>query len=143
MIQSAGETSRMRFQSLPFNSCMARRVQQSLLLILAFAAAKALHSQAASQNDPGDPLVALNGNAAGKISNSLISASWQSADGRHLSSLKILQTQSPDQALILDGPFSIEFKGIGVLRASDLDLAGPPAVEHLVPNPDACCKESN
>jgi hypothetical protein len=85
---------------------------------------------------PGAPVLALEvqGQTGGWLRNNRISAHWMVLPSGHLGSLEIRE-QQPDEAsersLVLDAPFSIEFKQTGVLRASDLLVTGPAGVEKL------------
>jgi hypothetical protein len=97
-------------------------------------------SQVVSTGNAGSPVVALDGQAAGSLHNSRIGAEWKIVAGGHLTSLQIREEQpqsSANPSLLLDDPFSIELKEVGVLRASDLVISGPGIVEQLTPNPSA------
>jgi hypothetical protein len=65
---------------------------------------------------------------------------WQIRDG-HLTSLVIQDKAAGKSAqgasLALVGPFTIELKDAGVLRAADLLTSGPARVEQLTPDPAA------
>ena len=76
------------------------------------------------------------GKTGGELHNSHIGASWQISEG-HIESLVIrVRGTQPDAgtALVLSGPFSLELKGAGVVRASDLVTAGAATVEQFAPN---------
>ncbi len=107
---------------------------------LAIAICLSLVSPAAfsqSAVDGGIPAVHLNGQAGGRLENDRIAAVWQVHDG-HLSALAIHDRsaggQAKDKSLELDGPFTIELKDAGVVRASALALRGPARVERLAPD---------
>jgi hypothetical protein len=96
-------------------------------------------SQTSIEGRAGDPVAAINGQTGGSLQNDRISASWTFLSG-HLSSLQIRENQHAsnlDASLLLKDPFAIELKDIGVIRASDLLISGPPRVEQLKPDPSA------
>jgi hypothetical protein len=99
-------------------------------------------AQNSMDEPPGAPVLALgvHGQSGGWLHNDRISAHWVVRPSGHLGSLEIRE-QQPDKAvehsLVLDAPFSIEFKETGVLRASDLLVTGPASVEKLQPNSSA------
>jgi hypothetical protein len=94
-------------------------------------------SQAPAKGAAGNPVVALHEQDGGMLQNDRIAAVWQIHDGR-LTSLairdKVAHVSRKDATLELDGPFSIELKDVGVLRAADLLLHGPARVEQLTPD---------
>ena len=100
--------------------------------------------QAANSVPPGAPFVSLQGEggedkAGNVLGNDRIEASWLVRDG-HIARVEVRETNrsgDPSRVLTQDSPFSIELKGIGVLRASDLTVAGPARTEKLMPSPTA------
>jgi len=95
-------------------------------------------SQNSVDNGAGDPMATLNGHAGGLLHNNRISAVWRFFKGGHLVSVEIRENQNQsdnDPSLLLEGPFAIELKDIGVVQASDLLISGPGRVEQLKPNP--------
>jgi len=84
----------------------------------------------------GKPVAALHGPGGGTLGNSQISAEWQMHNGR-LTGLLIRQRASLPASLCIDGPFALELRDGGVLRASDLLVQGPARVENLNANPAA------
>ncbi len=112
----------------------------ALFATLASLSLRPAFSQAPSDNAGGNPVVSLDEHTGGTLENERIAAAWQIHDGC-LTSLvvrdKAAHAGFKDATLQLDGPFSIELKAIGVLRASDLRLSGPARVEQLTPNPAA------
>ncbi|MGD0631603.1 MAG: enterotoxin [Terracidiphilus sp.] len=119
------------------------RLTLQRLALLATLCAIALNPALAQQpmdSGAGDPVVSILGLASGSISNESIIATWLFLRGGHLASLDIREVQHEsdvDPSLLLEGPFAIELKDIGVVRASDLLLSGPGRVEQLKPNPSA------
>jgi len=86
------------------------------------------------------PVVSLDGQSGGALQNDRIEARWHIENGRLTSMTirdKTAHSESLDATLKLDGPFSIELKSIGVLRASDLLMSAPASMEKLLPNPTA------
>jgi hypothetical protein len=105
----------------------------------------AAFAQGSAESAAGNPVVALHEQTAstpegGTLQNDRIASEWQIHDGR-LTSLAIRDRaagkSSQGPSLTLDGPFSIELKDVGVMRASDLQLRGPARVEQLTPDPAA------
>lgn len=97
-------------------------------------------SETVPTENAGNPVVALDGQAGGSLHNNRIAAEWKIVAGGHLTSLEIRDEQNKSNAspsLLLDDPFSIELKDVGVLKASDLVISGPGFVEDLTPNPTA------
>jgi hypothetical protein len=97
-------------------------------------------SQFVSLDNGGSPVVALDGQAGGSLGNKRIGAKWKILAGGHLTSLEIRDEQHSSNvapSLLLNGPFSIDLRDIGVLQASDLVISGPEFVEQLAPNPSA------
>jgi hypothetical protein len=97
-------------------------------------------SQSSLDNDAGDPVVTLNGQAGGNLHNNNISAMWGFFNGGHLGAVEIREIQHEadiDPSVLLQGPFAVELKDIGVVRASDLVISGSGRVEQLKPNPSA------
>src|ERR1022692_4696467 len=97
-------------------------------------------SQSSLDNGAGDPVVALNGQTGGNLHNNRISAMWEFFNGGHLALIEIRKIQREsdvDPSLLLEGPFAIELKDVGVVRASDLLITGEGRVEKLKPNPSA------
>jgi hypothetical protein len=96
--------------------------------------------QGAQPANEDDPIVTLNEPTGGSLGNHQISAEWRTQNG-HLAGLLIRDKSSSQtgniHSLQLDGPFSIELKDFGVLRASDLSIRGTARIEHLVANPKA------
>jgi len=89
-------------------------------------------SDAAGENPVVGPLA----KTGGELHNSHIGASWQVREG-HLESLIISSRGTqPDAAtsLVLIAPFSIEVKGAGVLRASDLVISDAATVDRVAAN---------
>lgn len=86
------------------------------------------------------PRVATYEHRGGTIENSDISAEWLLRD-EHLAGLTIRNKDTANapgsDSIALDGPFAIELKGAGVLRASDLIVQGPARVEDLKANSNA------
>jgi hypothetical protein len=84
-----------------------------------------------------DPVLTMQESNGGLLQDHEIAVNWRIQDG-HLSGL-IVRNESPgkEATLTLDGPFSIELKDAGVLRASDLSIEGKARVEKLTPNPDS------
>ncbi len=130
----------MHIRLHPLLAALRRSELLPLLAALALVHPCGVSSQSAVNSLAGDPVVSLNGQTGGILQNSIIEVSWQIRDGR-LSSLAI-HDKAPhaellDATLQLDGPFFIQLKDIGVLRAADLQMHGPATVERLVPNPTA------
>jgi hypothetical protein len=97
-------------------------------------------SQVVSDDAAGKPVVSLPDEAGGSLHDDRIVANWVLLPGGHLTSVEIRENQHESEvgpSLILDGPFAIELKNIGVLGASDLLISGPARVEQLTPNPTA------
>ncbi len=121
----------------------ANRDSMKRLVLLAAMCVLVLHptlSQKPMDSGAGDPVVTLNGQAGGSLHNNRIGAMWGYLNGGHLSSLEIREVQHEsdiDPSLLLEGPFAIELKDIGVIRASDLLVSGQGTVERLKPNPSA------
>jgi hypothetical protein len=120
----------------------SRAILTSFFLIawLSAAGPRAASAQNAPGRAPGDPVVLLNEGAGGTLENRSIAATWKIRDGR-LGPVTIRDKQPPagaaNASLTLDEPFSIELKGAGVVRASDLRVTGSATVERLTPNPAA------
>ncbi len=87
-----------------------------------------------------DPIVRLDAQTGGKLANDRIEASWILREG-HLGSLTIHDKAAPADgnagSIVLQIPFYIELKNIGVLHAADLQVDGEARVEHLAPNESA------
>ena len=113
------------------------------LLLLFSACALCLYSslaQNSADKNPGDPVVELHAQSGGSLRNNRIAALWTILPSGHLASLQIRELHHKSEtepSLLLDEPFSIELKQIGVLRASDLLITGPASMEKLAPNPSA------
>jgi hypothetical protein len=110
----------------------------TLLVCLCMLGLYPARSQNSVDNGAGDPVVTLNGQAGGSLHNNRISAVWKFLNGGHLASVEIRENQNEsdnDPSLRLEGPFAIELKDIGVVKASDLLISGPGRVEQLKPNP--------
>jgi len=120
----------------------SRAILTSFFLIawLSAPGPRAASAQNAPGRAPGDPVVLLNEGAGGTLENRSIAATWKIRDGR-LGPVTIRDKQPPagaaNASLTLDEPFSIELKGAGVVRASDLRVTGSATVERLTPNPAA------
>jgi hypothetical protein len=103
-------------------------------------AALAAFSQSAAQGAAGNPAVSVNEQTGGTLQNRQIAAQWQVHDG-HLTGLVIHNKSAAEPAqsssLQLNGPFAIDLREIGVLRASELTIRGAAKVEHLTPNTSA------
>jgi hypothetical protein len=86
------------------------------------------------------PFVTMHGEAGGTLENGEISAQWLIRNGR-LSGLVIRSKSAPraEEAapVTLNGPFSIELKGTGVLHACDLIVQGGARADDLRPLPNA------
>ena len=130
----------MGFRSV---SCCA--VPQSIRLFALLAGVCVLGQASALSQDAlgmsaGDPVVALNGDSGGTLENVSIAAAWEIRDGR-LGAIAVRDKASPsgaaNAAITLEEPFSIELRGAGVLRASDMRVTGKASVEQLRPNPEA------
>jgi len=109
----------------------------ALLAGLTLLTSAAVSSQTASEHPPGEPVVSLLDQASGSLSNESIAATWLFLRGGHLAGLGISQQQhvsDVNPSILLDGPFSLELKDIGVIRASDLTISGPARVEKVAPN---------
>jgi hypothetical protein len=112
----------------------------ALLVSLCALGLYAAQSQTSIDSGAGDPVVALNGLDGGSLQNESIIIIWRFLRGGRLASVEIREKQALsdiDRSLLLEGPFAIELKDIGVLRASDLLVSGPGRVEHLTPDPSA------
>lgn len=98
------------------------------------------YAQASVVGVSDNPQVTLHGLNGGSLENREIAVQWQLHEGR-LSELMIRykgpSSNRKKEAIALDGPFSIELKDAGVLRASDLTIEGGARIEHLMPGPNA------
>jgi hypothetical protein len=112
----------------------------ALLVSLGSLGLCAAFSQRSFDSAAGNPAVALHEQTASTLQNDRIAAVWQIRDG-HLTSLVIKDKAAGKSAqgasLALVGPFTIELKDAGVLRAADLLTSGPARVEQLTPDPAA------
>jgi len=129
--------SNRRMQSRASHASLKRLTQ--LVCLCAVSVHQAL-AQEPMDSGAGDPVVTLNGQTGGNLHNNRIEAVWGFLNGGHLASVEIRENQNEsdiDPSLLLEGPFALELKDIGVLRASDLLISGPGRVEHLKPNPSA------
>ena len=112
----------------------------ALLVSLGSLGLCAAFSQRSFDSAAGNPAVALHEQTASTLQNDRIAAVWQIRDG-HLTSLVIQDKAAGKSAqgasLALVGPFTIELKDAGVLRAADLLTSGPARVEQLTPDPAA------
>ena len=112
----------------------------ALLVSLGSLGLCAAFSQRSFDSAAGNPAVALHEHTASTLQNDRIAAVWQIRDG-HLTSLVIKDKAAGKSAqgasLALVGPFTIELKDTGVLRAADLLISGPARVEQLTPDPAA------
>jgi hypothetical protein len=112
----------------------------ALLVSLGSLGLCAAFSQRSFDSAAGNPAVALHEHTASTLQNDRIAAVWQIRDG-HLTSLVIQDKAAGKSAqgasLALVGPFTIELKDAGVLRAADLLTSGPARVEQLTPDPAA------
>jgi len=84
----------------------------------------------------GDPSVVLSKPGGGAIRNNRIEATWEIHDDR-LGRLVIGARNIPSDtalALLLEDPFTIELKNIGVVRASEMLIRGQVQEEELKPN---------
>ena len=112
----------------------------ALLVSLGSLGLCAAFSQRSFDSAAGNPAVALHEHTASTLQNDRIAAVWQIRDG-HLTSLVIKDKAAGKSAqgasLALVGPFTIELKDAGVLRAADLLTSGPARVEQLTPDPAA------
>jgi hypothetical protein len=96
----------------------------------------AAHPQSSFDNTAGDPVVVLNGPAGDSLKNDRIQASWLIIGG-HLTPVVMNengQRSAGTRIITLDGPFAIELKNIGVVRAADLLVRGSARTEQLTPN---------
>ncbi len=122
--------------------CQAKLAVWALVLSIGFVSAATLSvlAQDSVSVSADEPAVSVHERAGGTLENARIAAHWRLQNG-HLSGLSIqnkgTQKTSRESTVELDGPFSIDLKKIGVLRASDLAIHGPVRIEHLMPNPDA------
>ena len=126
----------------PMQSCVVLSSLRSFAVLLSMASLGLCNalSQTSIDSAAGDPVVSLAGQASGWLHNNRIGAFWTVLPGGHLGPVEIREIHSEsdmDRSLLLDGPFSIELKDIGVLRASDLPISGPARVEQLTPNSSA------
>lgn len=112
----------------------------ALLVSLGSLGLCAAFSQRSFDSAAGNPAVALHEHTASTLQNDRIAAVWQIRDG-HLTSLVIQDKAAGKSAqgasLALVGPFTIELKDAGVLRAADLLTSGPARVEQLTLDPAA------
>ena len=112
----------------------------ALLAGLTLLTSAAVSSQTASEQPPGEPVVSILDQASGSLSNQSIAATWLFRRDGHPGGLEIRQVQhvsDVDPSILVDCPFSLELKDIGVIRASDLTVSGPARVEKLAPNPSS------
>jgi len=93
-------------------------------------------SQQAADTAAGSPVVALHDHGDSTLGNQAIEARWQTSNG-HPGPLVVEDKAAGGALVTLESPFSIELRQIGVLRASDLALSGPPSVDTLVANATA------
>ena len=97
-------------------------------------------AQSLDRDGDDDTAMAIREDVGGVLQNHLIAIRWFIRDG-HLAGLFVdnrsAQQSVQGSGLTLDGPFSIELKDAGVLRASDLSIQGKARVEKLMPNPEA------
>jgi len=111
------------------------------LLGIAFClTSRPMAAQIHDHNSSDAPMATLHEGTGGTLENSQIVAEWKLRDG-HLSGLSIRKKSAiPDarnDALELDNPFSLSLKNVGVLQASDMQLAGSARVENIAPDADA------
>ena len=93
------------------------------------------YAQGTLHGAAGEPGVPANGPSGGVLENDRIAAVWK-LNGDHLAGLAIRDKfAGKDDRLELNGPFSIELKDGGILRASKLLIQGPARVEHFTPDP--------
>jgi hypothetical protein len=97
-------------------------------------------AQAMAQSAAGEAVVSLHEPVGGSLGNRLIGVEWKAGNG-HLGGLVITHTSSQSgvasKSLSFESPFSLEVRGVGVLRASDLVLDGAAKVENLKADPQA------
>jgi hypothetical protein len=125
---------------MQFRTRLASLQWLALLVGLCVPALHPAFAQTSIDSGAGDPVVALNGLDGGSLQNESIIIIWRFLRGGRLASVEIREKQALsdiDRSLLLEGPFAIELKDIGVLRASDLLVSGPGRVEHLTPDPSA------
>lgn len=130
----------MPARSMHFSSTVVPLRNLALALSLVSICLPSAFTQIPSADTTDSPVVALDGQAGGSLHNNRIGAEWKIAEGGHLTSFEIRDEQNTSNAhplLLLNGPFSIELKDVGVLRASDLVISAPGIVEQLTPNPSA------
>ena len=123
-----------------------RKCDWKLLCVAAvvFSAGLLTVAQSPSTGVHDDAEIAVHEPSGGTLQNRWIAAEWQIRDGhldglviRNMSADKSALATAQEKSLHLDGPFSLELKGIGVLHASDLEIRGAARVERLTPEPDA------
>lgn len=123
------------------SAVIGRRLKMAVLLgAMALMGAGAAQAQGSKASGGSDAEVSLQGATGGSVHNGSIVAAWSFSRGGHLSSMEIRGPESEfgiEPSLFLDGPFSLELKGIGVVRAADLEVTGPARVEQIAPNPAA------
>jgi hypothetical protein len=106
----------------------------ALLIGISSAASLTSFSQTAVRAAGDDPVVSVNEQTGGTLQNRQIAAQWKVQNG-HLAGLMIrnksVEESVQDSSVRLGDPFSIDLKGIGVLRASGLTIRGSARVEHL------------
>jgi hypothetical protein len=78
---------------------------------------------------------AVDGMNGGTLGNDSISAAW-TIQGGHLSGIAV-DDKRDGKAITLAEPFALALRDGSVLRAADLEIAGPAQVEQLTPNPAA------
>ncbi|MGO9338106.1 MAG: enterotoxin [Terracidiphilus sp.] len=128
--------------SIQCTQSRARLVSLKQLALFVCLCALGLHpalAQKPMDGVVGDPVVALNGQG-GFLRNNRISAVWGFLKDGRLSSVEIRENKNEAgiaPSILLEGPFAIELKDIGVVRASDLLVSSPGRVEQLKPNPSA------
>ena len=97
-------------------------------------------AQLSEENTLDAPVATLHEGSGGSIENRQVRADWEIHDG-HLDSLSIHSKSALPSAthttILLENPFSISLKEIGVLRAGDLEIQGQPRVEQLTPDTGA------
>jgi hypothetical protein len=102
--------------------------------------ALALQADNLKPDTAGSPVVARNEPRGGSLENRLIQAEWQIREG-HLAGLTFTRRSTDATgklaSLWMDGPFTIEIEGTGVLPASELTIQGAARVEQLQANPTA------
>jgi hypothetical protein len=112
-------------------------IRALVVICLGWVLTKAASSQTDANENADVPMARLDGASGGTIANAHVAAHWILKDGC-LSGLtlhnKATSGLTVNADISLDGPFSIELREMGVLKASDLLILGDGRIEELTPN---------